>query len=57
MFAQGAEPRQPPPFCDASHRSDMPMLVTGEDEYMLGEASTGDGAEWWSPAFHCLRQD
>ena len=27
----------------AAQRSDMPMLVTGKDEYVLGEASTGDG--------------
>jgi two-component system nitrogen regulation sensor histidine kinase NtrY len=27
----------------AAHRSDVPMLVTDKDEYVLGEASTGDG--------------
>ena len=27
----------------AAQRSDVPMLVTGKDEYVLGEASTGDG--------------
>src|SRR5271156_4840286 len=27
----------------AAQRSDMPMLVMGKDEYVLGEASTGDG--------------
>jgi two-component system, NtrC family, nitrogen regulation sensor histidine kinase NtrY len=27
----------------AAQRSDMPTLVTGKDEYVLGEASTGDG--------------
>src|SRR6201996_6004379 len=27
----------------AAQRSDVPMLVTGKDEYVLGQASTGDG--------------
>jgi len=27
----------------AAHRSDVPMLVAGKDEYVLGAASTGDG--------------
>jgi two-component system nitrogen regulation sensor histidine kinase NtrY len=27
----------------AAQRSDVPMLVTGKDEFVLGEASTGDG--------------
>jgi two-component system nitrogen regulation sensor histidine kinase NtrY len=27
----------------AAQRSDVPMLVAGKDEYVLGEASTGDG--------------
>ena len=27
----------------AAQRSDVPMLVSGKDEYVLGEASTGDG--------------
>src|SRR3984957_14363244 len=27
----------------AAHRSDMPMLVAGKDEFVLGAASTGDG--------------
>ncbi len=27
----------------AAQRIDVPMLVTGKDEYVLGEASTGDG--------------
>src|ERR1700734_1274904 len=27
----------------AAHRSDVPMLVSGKDEYVLGAAGTGDG--------------
>jgi two-component system nitrogen regulation sensor histidine kinase NtrY len=27
----------------AAQRSDVPMLVTGKDEYVVGQASTGDG--------------
>jgi two-component system, NtrC family, nitrogen regulation sensor histidine kinase NtrY len=27
----------------AAHRSDVPMLLAGKDEYVLGAASTGDG--------------
>src|ERR1700761_7091105 len=31
------------PVLRAAQRSDVPMLVTGKDEYVLGQASTGDG--------------
>jgi two-component system nitrogen regulation sensor histidine kinase NtrY len=41
--AQGQEPLTTT-ILHAAQRSDVPMLVTGKDEYVLGEASTGDGA-------------
>jgi two-component system nitrogen regulation sensor histidine kinase NtrY len=40
--AQGQEPLTAA-VLHTARRSDVPMLVTGKDEYVLGEASTGDG--------------
>ncbi len=40
--AQGQE-RLTATVLRAAHRSDMPMLVAGKDEFVLGAASTGDG--------------
>jgi two-component system nitrogen regulation sensor histidine kinase NtrY len=41
--AQGQEPLTTT-VLHAARRSDVPMLVAGKDEYVLGEASTVDGA-------------
>jgi two-component system, NtrC family, nitrogen regulation sensor histidine kinase NtrY len=40
--AQGQDPLTAT-VLHAAQRSDVPMLVTGKNEYVLGEASTGDG--------------
>jgi nitrogen fixation/metabolism regulation signal transduction histidine kinase len=40
---QGTEPLTAA-VLQAARRSDVPMLVRGKEEYMLGAASTGDGA-------------
>jgi two-component system, NtrC family, nitrogen regulation sensor histidine kinase NtrY len=40
--AQGQEPLTAT-VLHAAQRSDIPMLVAGKDEYVLGEASTGEG--------------
>ena len=51
--AQGQDPLTTT-VLHAAQRSDVPMLVTGKDEYVLGRQAPGTGTSW-SPVYPSLQ--